>query len=275
MATLGARAWILEPGCARRLIAAGALVLDARPDGMRAASPLPGACAADWRRFSRVEPALRGRLLDDDAELTARLRAIGVCAGVPIVVVADPPRGWGEDGRIVWMLRALGHADAALVDGGIAALCAEGQPAIAPRPMRGDFVVARDERHAMECEALRRRLGATDLAILDSRSAAEFAGATPHGESRGGHIPGARHLPYGALMGGDGRLLTPSQIRKQLADAGVHDEMEIVTYCTGGVRSAWLAAVLIRLGYRARNFAGSIWEWSAAPAATHPLVAHA
>jgi hypothetical protein len=67
--------------------------------------------AVDWRQFSRREAAMRGCLLASDDALATQLQAIGVSQRTPVVVVADPHDPWGEDGRIVWMLRALGHGD--------------------------------------------------------------------------------------------------------------------------------------------------------------------
>jgi thiosulfate/3-mercaptopyruvate sulfurtransferase len=52
-------------------------------------------------------------------------------------------------------------------------------------------------------------------------------------------------------------------IRSSLEDKGLNSDQEVVCYCTGGVRSAWLYVVLKMVGFqRVRNYAGSWWEWS-------------
>ena len=46
----------------------------------------------------------------------------------------------------------------------------------------------------------------------------------------------------------------------------------VISYCTGGIRSGWLVALLVDLNFPTpRNYAGSMWEWSASDPSTHPL----
>jgi thiosulfate/3-mercaptopyruvate sulfurtransferase len=271
------RAWVLPAGEALAAIEReAALVLDAREPWLRAAEPAPpGAAPVDWAAFADPTPGAGGRLLDDDAELGRRLRALGVRAGRPVVALGDPLRGWGEDGRVAWTLRALGHGAAFAVDGGLPALlrAAGGPPAPAPADPPGDFVVSRRPDLVATREGLRAALaaGRPGVAVLDGREPREFAGATPYGESRGGHVPGARHLWYRELMAPDGTVLPPERVRARLAALGVGEGAEVVAYCTLGLRAGWLAAVLNGLGYRARNYAGSMAEWSAGDPALHPL----
>ena len=84
-------------------------------------------------------------MLADDALLQRKLRRVGVSNGRPVVVVGDQKGGWGEEGRVVWMLRTLGHDRAAMVDGGQAALLKAGvEPTkAATTPTAGDFTVKR------------------------------------------------------------------------------------------------------------------------------------
>ncbi|MEL6333489.1 MAG: rhodanese-like domain-containing protein, partial [Cyanobacteria bacterium J06626_26] len=191
----------------------------------------------------------------------------------PVVVFADPPGGWGEDGRIVWMLRTLGHSQVVMVDGGFDALVAAGvsgqQGKHVPTP--GDFVVDRNGTWEIQRDELKQQLTQDNLVVIDTREAREFAGKTPYGEQRGGHVPGAIHLYFKEFLRQDGTLLPVSEIREKLSGAGITPETQVVVYCTGGIRSGWLAAVLVTLGYQVKNYAGSMWEWSAAPATGYPL----
>jgi thiosulfate/3-mercaptopyruvate sulfurtransferase len=63
-----------------------------------------------------------------------------------------------------------------------------------------------------------------------------------------------------------------SVIKEILEAKGVDREQEVICYCTGGVRSAWLYFILKLVGYpRVANYPGSWWEWSrdfACPAET-------
>ena len=67
-------------------------------------------------------------------------------------------------------------------------------------------------------------------------------------------------------------------IRASLEEKGLHESQEVICYCTGGVRSAWLYFVLRLAGYsKVRNYPGSWWEWSrdfAAPVETDVKLLH-
>lgn len=267
------QSWLISADQARQLISSGATVLDARADELRTAQPLDGAQAVSWKDFSQPKGPQQGRLSDDDQALTAKLRALGISAQRPVLVLADNVKGWGEDGRVAWTLRTLGHPQALIVDGGIAALLNAG-PVTITRASAGDFTVQRNQRWSIERDELRALIGRNTNVILDTRELREYAGATPYGESRGGHVPGAQPLFYKELLGADGKLLPAAQLQAKLQQRGVTADQTIVTYCTGGVRAAWVTAVLSDLGYSVRNYAGSMWEWSSAPAEQYPLVSH-
>lgn len=268
--------WVVSPAQARYLIEQGALVLDGRDRPLRQREPIPGAIAIRWQDFSEPTDPHQGQLLADDAALTQRLQAIGVSGSQPVVVVGDPVNGWGQDGRVVWMLRSLGHRQTVLVDGGAAALrqtglsLAPAGPRTAPLP--GDFVVHRTGQWEISQADLRRALDTHTLVIVDARERREFEGAVPYGERRGGHIPGAIQLYYKELMDGEGRLLPRPAIAALLQSRGIATDAVVVSYCTGGVRSGWLTTVLVDLGFEAKNYAGSMWEWSAGDPDDYPLV---
>ncbi len=109
--------WVVSPAEARFLIEQRALVLDVRDPRAQQRGRIAGSVAIRWQEFSDPTPPHQGNLLADDRALTQKLRAIGVSGSQPVVVVGDPLNGWGEDGRVVWMLHSLGHPQAVFVDG--------------------------------------------------------------------------------------------------------------------------------------------------------------
>lgn len=268
--------WIVNAQQAQILRQEGATLLDARSLKMLHWDRLPGAIAVSWQDFAQPNLPTKGKLLEDDAILTQKLQEIGIFQDKPVVVAIDPQTGWGEDGRIVWMLRTLGHQKAVLVDGGYRALIQAGVSGeftlASTSPPKGDFVVKRRSDWIISRDQLRGRLTPKNLVIIDTRQAREYAGETPYGEQRGGHIPGAIHLYYQDWLDHNGMLLSREAILNQLAQNGIIPQTEIVAYCTGGVRSAWLTTVLVDLGFDAKNYAGSMWEWSASPPEDYPLV---
>lgn len=270
--------WVVTAEQALADAAGGALLLDARAAESYAAGHVAGARRVDWLAFSAPGDSERGALHPDDTRHEATLAALGVRRDVAVRVVGDPIDGWGEDGRVVWTLRTLGHPDAALVDGGHAALVGAGAEVTtddtpAPEMASGAaFDVMRDDTYGIETAALQRVVAEGGAVIVDAREAREYAGETPYGEQRGGHLPGAVHLHFAALVGPDGRLLPRERLLALLAERGITPDRPAVVYCTGGVRSGWFVVVLRALGWSdARNYAGSMWQWSAGPAEAFPL----
>lgn len=263
--------WVIDVAASRKLIAEGAVVLDVRDDALKTETPLANAVPVQWPYFTKEVAAQKGQLLEDDAELSKRIQALGVSASVPVVVVGDSVKGWGEDGRIVWTLRSLGHPAAFFVDGGVVALLKDGDPGIKAAPKAGDFVVNRLTKFNVTKEELKALLGKPEVVILDTREPREFAGETPYGESRGGHVPGAQHIFYKDFLDPSGNVLPASVIKDKLKAYGVSDDSEVVAYCTGGIRSGFVTAVLNNIGIKARNYSGSMWDWSSADAAEYPL----
>lgn len=264
--------WIVDAAAARSLIGEGAAVVDARKDDVRAHDPLPGAVVLPWTRLTFADIPDKGRLLEDDEALAALLGATGLSTAQPVLVVTNSLAGGGEDGRQVWALRTLGHSRVALVDGGVAALRAAGPLTITP-PAGGGFAVHRQPRWEISREELRQAVAEGAVAVLDTRETREYQGETPHGEARGGIVPGARHLWYRNLVGPDGRILPREQVAARLNGLGIGPDSDIVAYCTGGVRAGFVTTVLSHYGYRVRNYAGSMWHWAAGPADAYPLVA--
>lgn len=123
---------VVSPQEARALIASGALVLDARDPQTRLADALPQAQAIDG-----ID------LAEDDATLTAKLRALGLSAAQPVVVLGDPAEANALDAQVVGALRSLGQMRAVAVEGGLPALREAGFLAIYPPLGSGDFIASR------------------------------------------------------------------------------------------------------------------------------------
>ena len=108
-------------------------------------------------------------------------------------------------------------------------------------------------------QELETRLGEPGLVLLDVRSAGEFTGEAGYPcDVRQGHIPGARHLDLGELIG----CASTEEVRDRV---GLPEGSEIVAYCHSGSRSATAVSVLRAAGYEARNYGGSWHEWAADP----------
>lgn len=268
--------WIINATQAQKLATQGATILDARSCEIFNRKSLADATCISWKEFSQDQLPFKGKLLTDDKILTEKLQAIGIYNDKPVIVFGDTINGWGEDGRIVWMLRTLGHQKAFLVDGGFAALVRAGFPKVNlvnnTSSVRGDFVVNRNKNWQISQNELKANLESNILVIIDTRELREYLGKTPYGEERGGHIPGAVHIYFKDWLDDNGMLLSRDKILETLTKTEITKDKNVVTYCTGGVRSAWSNSVLVDLGFQVKNYSGSMWEWSASDADIYDLV---
>ena len=190
--------------------------------------------------------------------------AAGIGPGVRVVAYDD--QGGAIAARLWFLLRAHGHDEAAVLDGGIVKWRAEGRrlettmpgPAAAtfdPRP-RAELVVGKDEL-ARERPPL----------LLDARAPERYRGDSEPIDLRAGHIPGARSVPYsGNLTGGDVPVFLPAPaLRARYAALGA-DGVEPVVYCGSGVTACHDLLALHLAGLGGRLYAGSWSEWSSDPA---------
>lgn len=253
---------IVDVRGAAALVSRGAAVLDARDAASFAQGHLPGAQMYAWQAFTG-EGAARGRLKPDLESIAQSLAALGVDAGRPTLVYGGVAGAWGEEGHAAWLLALLGHPDIALLDGGFAAWRAAGRPVVTSyaRPSPGRFRARpREEFRATKEQVQRARQ------VIDVRTAVEFRGATPYGEARGGHVPGARNLDWRGLFDEGGRVVSAARLQRTLEALGVDPRGEVVVCCTCGVRSAMAAAAMAARGVsRVRNYDASLAEWSADP----------
>jgi thiosulfate/3-mercaptopyruvate sulfurtransferase len=255
------------PEQARELAARGAPVFDTRGLVDRTTRPVRGAVGFQWTRW-RDGWLRTGRVTDDTDAMVASLRRSGLRFGAPVVVAGPGRGGFGEEGRLAWTLAWLGYDDVVVLDRTIDAL-GELRGGGAAREL-GPRPALRPHLRATLAE-VRVAVQAGTASLWDARSPEEFSGATPYGEARGGHLPGARSLYWRDLYGDDGVVRPPDDLRARVVDAGVPFDRPVITACSGGVRSAFAWAALASLGHPyAANYDGGMWEWTAE--SSRPLI---
>lgn len=244
------------------------LILDARGQEAYDKGHIPGAIAVTWQNFADMSGTQAdnpnwGTVLKAE-ELSKKLSELGISADKEIVVYTTTDGGWGEDGRIVWMLKRAGFENAKMLDGGFEYWTSKGyevsKEAVEPNPTEVNITKLSDDTN-IETEELANRLG--ELVIIDARSKEEYEGAQNYGEARGGHIPGAINIPFTEFLNKDGTLKTAKEIKAILDSNGIDKDDEIVTYCTAGIRSAHMQIILDMMGYNARNYDASFYVWAA------------
>jgi thiosulfate/3-mercaptopyruvate sulfurtransferase len=238
-------------------------VVDARgPWAYYVGGHLPGAVWLPWWRF-RDGRLRTGALPRDLDALARRLADAGIDQRRPVVVYGDARGGWGEEGRVAWMLHYVGHPSVRVLDGGVAAWRRAGGRLTrrVGRPPRGRFA-ARPVPAARASAADVARAPTTGAVLLDVRSDAEWAGARRYLSRTGGRIPGAVHLVWRDLLAPDGTIDRSAALAARLASLGLSPDRAVIAYCVGGVRSGEAFVALKALGFRdVRNYDGSWWDW--------------
>ncbi len=246
----------------------GLVVVDVRGKAAYAfGGHIPGAVHTTWHEYSDPNAVAKGLLEPDVSKLERQLQALGISNDSEVVVYSNPFDNWGDEGRLFWMLRYLGHTRVRILDGGWVKWIAEQRRyehgMISPKP--GTFRATPDAAAIIMKDELKGLLKRPhpETKIVDARSLEEYAGKEMQGIPRPGHIPTAINIPWNGFLNADATLKDVAAIKAALGEKGLHESDEVVCYCTGGVRSAWVYFVLLVAGYRkVRNYPGSWWEWS-------------
>jgi thiosulfate/3-mercaptopyruvate sulfurtransferase len=261
----------------------GLVIIDVRGKAAYAfGGHIPGAVHSTWHDYSDPNAVAKGLLDPDLSAIEKKIRALGISQDTDVVIYSNPFDNWGDEGRMFWMLEYLGLDKLRILDGGWVKWVAEKRRYEhgVNNPPPGTFnVLPRPERIAMkdELKQLVKRPHPETI-LLDARSLEEYVGKEIAGIPRPGHIPSAVNVPWNGFLNPDATLKDPKAIKESLDERGLHEGQEVVCYCTGGVRSAWVYFVLKIVGYpRVKNYPGSWWEWSrdfAAPTETDAKLLH-
>jgi thiosulfate/3-mercaptopyruvate sulfurtransferase len=230
-----------------------------------AAAHIPGAVFFDIDALSDDSSPLPHMLAP--SEKFARIAsALGLGSDDTIVVydgagIYSSPRAW-------WMLRAMGHRDVAVLDGGLPKWKREGRPLDkAPvRPNPASFVARPDPALLRTFDDMLENQRIRAAQVVDARGRPRFSGseAEPRPGVRGGHMPGSTNVPYTLLTEADGTLRPPAALRVLFGGKGLDLSAPIVTSCGSGVTAATAMLALEIAG--AANVAlydGSWAEWGA------------
>jgi len=251
-----------------RLGSPGLVVIDVRG---RAAyefgGHIPGAAHTTWHEYSDPDAVPKGLLNPDIGQIERHLRTLGISNESEVVIYSNPFDNWGDEGRMFWMLEYFGHQHLRILDGGWVKWTAERRPFeyghVSPRA--GNFNAQPVKTLAISKDKLKLIVRAShdQTAILDARSLEEYVGKEVPGIPRSGHIPSAIHMAWNKFLNKDATVKDVDVIRKMLEDKGIRGDQEVICYCTGGVRAAWLYVILKLTGYQTiKNYPGSWWEWS-------------
>jgi thiosulfate/3-mercaptopyruvate sulfurtransferase len=239
-----------------------------RPEAGRTAflaAHIPGARFADLNSdLAGPVTAHSGRHpLPPPAVFAQRLGALNV--GNDSQVVAYDESNGSFAARAWWMLRWLGHADVAVLEGGFAAWLAAGGALQAGQPPPGTrhFTPHVDPTAVLSSEQVAAALKDSQRLLVDARAAERYTGAVEPIDAVPGHVPGAVNHPFTGNLAPDGRFLPSHELRRRWEQrlAGASPE-KLIAMCGSGVTACHNLLSLEVAGLSGgKLYAGSWSEW--------------
>jgi thiosulfate/3-mercaptopyruvate sulfurtransferase len=215
-----------------------------------------------------ADGVFRGRHpLPEKEALAALLRRWGVNDDTQ--VVAYDAHGGMYAARLWWLLRWIGHEAAAVLDGGLPAWQAAGQPLSndPPEPRRsGSIAVRAPFVPTVTVAEVLTNIESEQRTVVDARAADRFRGENETIDPVGGHIPGAKNRFFKDNLHNDGRFKAPEQLREEF-ESLIDDPTAAIMQCGSGVTACHNLLALEVAGMPgAALYPGSWSEWSADPA---------
>ena len=204
------------------------------------------------------------------AQLERLMGKAGISGNTTVILYGDNNNWFAA--WAFWQLKIYGHKRVQLMNGGRKKWLAEGRELStdAPKPTATSYK-AKEPDFSIRAflpevtKASRKR----SAQLVDVRSPQEFTGeilappGLPETCQRGGHIPGAKNIPWGRACNEDGTFKSVEELRALYGGAGIDGKQPVIAYCRIGERSSHTWFVLsYLLGFKnVRNYDGSWTEW--------------
>lgn len=192
----------------------------------------------------------------------ATLRALGARDTSSIVAYDDASGAFAA--RLWWMVRWLGHADVAVLDGGFRAWREAGYPVSAGTvdAVPGDFSIRPPLTRTVEAQALLHET----RPMLDARDRARYLGQNETIDPVAGHIPGAISAPFTENLTADQRMKPVAELEARFNRLGLSPTDDTICYCGSGVTANMNILALVHAGFKEPAlFPGSWSEWITDP----------
>ena len=228
---------------------------------------IPGALSWNWQH-QLCDTVRRDILAQGDFE--ELLSVAGVNRDTTIILYGDSNNWFAA--WAFWQLKIYGHADVRLLNGGRKKWLADGGSLTQDVP---SFPRTKYQADPADLSlraflpAVQKAFDAGSTTLIDVRSPQEFSGeilappGLPETCQRGGHIPGARNVPWGKACADDGTFRSADELQSLYGTEGIRQSEPAITYCRIGERSSHTWFVLkYLLGVKdVKNYDGSWTEW--------------
>ena len=207
-------------------------------------------------------------MLPSPGEFSKAVGALGIGDGETVVVYDGA--GLFSAARVWWTLKAMGHDQVKVLDGGFPKWKREGRAVESgpAQPSAKFFTAIRNPALIRDFDAVMTAVTGKSAQIVDARSPGRFLAQEPEPRAgvRGGHMPGALNIHYRKLIAEDGTLKPPEMLRA--AFDAVNLDRPVITTCGSGLTAAILMLALDEIGARDTSLYDGSWtEWGGRPEA--------
>ncbi len=228
---------------------------------------IPGAIGWNWQSQLQ-DPVKRDVIQKSDFEKL--MGDSGISNDTTVIVYGDNNNWFAA--YAFWLLNYYGHKNVRIMDGGRQKWIQEGRELTkeVPQYPKASYQAKKpDQSIRAFLKEVASKIGKKKVALVDVRSPQEFTGEilAPPGLNetcqRGGHIPGAKNIPWAQAVKEDGTFKPFEELKQIYEGAGITPDKEVIAYCRIGERSSHTWFVLkYLLGYpKVKNYDGSWTEW--------------
>ncbi len=229
---------------------------------------VPGAVKIDWH-VDLQDTVVRDYI--NKAGFEALLSSRGIANDTTVVFYGDKNNWWAC--YAFWVFKLFGHEKCLIMNGGRQKWIAENRPLSKDTPSYPRTNYVAKERDDKKIRAFRDQVMkhvAAGNPLVDVRSPQEYSGELLHmpgypqeGALRGGHIPGAKSIPWAKAVREDGTFKSADELKALYESQGITKDKDVIAYCRIGERSShtWFVLTYL-LGFPSvRNYDGSWTEW--------------
>jgi thiosulfate/3-mercaptopyruvate sulfurtransferase len=235
------------------------------PDDPQIPAYIPGALRFDFDNEICDQHTSLPHMMPSADFFTDEMQKMGIDQDSAIVVydrvgIYSSPRAW-------WMLRAMGHEQVAVLDGGLPAWIQAGfetTPQLkAKTGQRGNFISRPQDNAFVDFTHVMNALNDPGFSVLDARSSGRFKGLEPEPREglKRGHMPNAFNLPFANVLE-NGSMKSTSDLRSIFE---LHKNKKMIFSCGSGATACILALAAEQAGHKDLSVYDGSWsEWALA-----------
>jgi len=228
---------------------------------------VPGAIAWNWG--SQLCDTVQRDIIPRD-KYEQLMSQSGISNDTAVVIYGDNNNWFAA--WALWQMKVYGHRDVRLMNGGRKKWLSEGReltkdvPSVQPVKYKAGEPDLSIRAFLPDVQGT---LSGKSASLVDVRSPQEFSGeilappGLPETCQRGGHVPGARNIPWGKVCNDDGTFKTYDELKALYGAEGVNESKPVIAYCRIGERSShtWFVLKYLLGLNNVKNYDGSWTEW--------------